>query len=138
MVMINLRDVKDSIAMWRRGFYEFFVRVDMTIPASTTLTVEFNPPIDQVWFKEDYKRRADALDVIKMSYYSDGYPVMEEVLIGENELHLEQLRTFTVRSALFVIENTDTVDHDMGVFERYLVIPRREFEKILEEVEKEV
>ena len=138
MVMINLRDVKDSIAMWRRGFYEFFVRVDMTIPAGTTLVVEFNPPIDQVWFKEDYKLRADALDVIKMSYYSDGYPVMEEVLIGENELHLEQLRTFTVRSALFVIENTDTVDHDMGVFERYLVIPRREFEKILEEVEKEV
>ena len=138
MVMINLRDVKDSIAMWRRGFYEFFVRVDMTIPAGTTLVVEFNPPIDQVWFKEDYKLRADALDVIKMSYYSDGYPVMEEVLIGENELRLEQLRTFTVRSALFVIENTDTVDHDMGVFERYLVIPRREFEKILEEVEKEV
>ena len=138
MVMINLRDVKDSIAMWRRGFYEFFVRVDMTIPAGTTLVVEFNPPIDQVWFKEDYKFRADALDVIKMSYYSDGYPVMEEVLIGENELHLEQLRTFTVRSALFVIENTDTVDHDMGVFERYLVIPRREFDKILEEVEKEV
>jgi len=110
----------------------------MPIPASTTLIVEFNPPIDQVWFKEDYKFKADALDVIKMSYYSDGYPVMEEVLIGENELHLEQLKTFTIRSALFVIENTDTVDHNMGVFERYLVIPRREFEKILKEVEKEV
>jgi len=138
MVMVTLEEIKDSIEMWRRGFHEYFVRVDMTIPASTTLTVEFNPPIDEVWFKEDYKFKADKLDVIKMSYYSDGYPVMEEVLIGENELRLEQLKTFTIRSALFVVENTDTVDHTMGVFERYLVIPRREFEKILEEIEKEV
>ena len=138
MAMITLKEVKDSIEMWKRGFHEYFVRVDMTVPASTTLVLEFTPPIDQVWFKEDYKFRVDELDVIKMSYYSDGFPVFVDMLIGENELHLEELKTLTVRNATIVIENTDTVDHTIGVFERYLVIPRKEFEKILEEVEKEV
>ena len=138
MVMVTLEEIKDSIEMWRRGFHEYFVRVDMTIPAGATVTAEFNPPIDEIWFKEDYKFKVDALDVIKMSYYADGYPVMVDVLIGENELRLEELKTLTIRSALFIVENTDTVDHEASVFERYLVIPRREFEKILEEVEKEV
>ena len=138
MVMVTLKEVKDSIEMWKRGFHEYFVRVDMTVPASTTLVLEFTPPIDQVWFKEDYKFKVDALDVIKMSYYSDGFPIFEDMLIGENELHLEKLKTFTVRNATIVIENTDTVDHTLSVLERYLIIPRREFEKILEEVEKEV
>jgi len=137
MVYRRLEELKDAIKRWLRGYHEYLVRIDLTIPAGTTLTLEFAPPADEVWFKEDYKFKVDKLDVIKMSYYADGEVIFKDLLIGENELEMPNLETLTVRNAVIVIENTDTVDHTGSILEKYLVIPKSEFDKLVREAEKE-
>lgn len=137
MVYRRLEELKDAIKRWLRGYHEYFVRIDLPIPAGTKIVIEFSPPVSEVWFKEDYKIIVDKLDVIKASYYSDGEMIFEDLLIGENELEMPNLGTLVVRNAVVVIENTDTVEHNASILEKYLIIPKREFDKLVQQVEIE-
>ena len=126
-------DLIKAIYKWKTRYREYFVKVTTPIPAGATITATFRPPEDEVWFKEEYRFLVDELDVIRVSYYSDGMAIFKDLVLGETEVTapIKDIATLTVREAVISMTNLDSVsDHEATVMEKYMVIPKDEYEKL--------
>jgi len=128
-----MTDLIKAIYKWKTRYREYFVKVTTPIPAGATITATFRPPEDEVWFKEEYRFLVDELDVIRVSYYSDGMAIFKDLVLGETEVTapIKDIATLTVREAVISMTNLDSVsDHEATVMEKYMVIPKDEYEKL--------
>jgi len=126
-------DLIKAIYKWKTRYREYFVKVTTPIPAGATITATFRPPEDEVWFKEEYRFLVDELDVIRVSYYSDGMAIFKDLVLGETEVTapIKDIATLTVREAVFSVTNLDSInDHEATVMEKYMVIPKDEYEEL--------
>ena len=128
-----MADLIKAIYKWKTRYREYFVKITTPIPANATITATFRPPEDEVWFKEEYRFLVDELDVIRLSYFADGMAIFRNMILGETEVTapIRDIATLTVREAVISVTNLDSVnDHEITVLEKYMVIPKDEFEKL--------
>lgn len=126
-------DLIKAIYKWKSRHREYIVKITTLIPAGATITATFRPPENEVWFKKEYRFSVDELDVIKASYFADGRAILKDHVLGETEVTspIKEVDTLTVREAIISITNLDPAnDHEVTVLEKYLVIPKSEFEKL--------
>jgi len=126
-------DLIKAIYKWKTRYREYFTKSSMLIPADATITTTLRPPEDEVWFIEEYRFLVDELDVIRVSYYSDGMAIFKDLVLGETEVTspFKDIATLTIRESLFSATNLDTTnDHELTILKKYMVIPKDEFERL--------